>query len=112
MLIAVAADGKTLDARVEPVFGRADYFLLVSTEDMDCKAVENPFRDDLEKAGRRMAALLHEYGAVAVLCGECGPKARLGLAEAGIRVGIGFGGSVRGAVERFLSLEETVAGDS
>ncbi|MFV0422917.1 NifB/NifX family molybdenum-iron cluster-binding protein [Oleidesulfovibrio sp.] len=110
MIIAVAADGAQMSAKVEPVFGRADWYILVSVEDMQFEAIQNPFRDEREKAGRKVAALLHERGTQAVLCGDCGSKAKLALAEAGIRVGIGFEGPVKAAVEKFLSLDDTLLG--
>ncbi|HNY79853.1 MAG: NifB/NifX family molybdenum-iron cluster-binding protein [Sedimentisphaerales bacterium] len=41
MKIAVTSTGKTMDAQVDPRFGRAACFVVVDTDDMEFEAVEN-----------------------------------------------------------------------
>lgn len=102
MKIAVAAKSRGDVYVVEPVFGRADMFVLVDRESGARSAVPNPFRDDPEAAGRRVAEWLVEQGVKAILCGDVGPKTRLVLGEAGVFSGIGYDGTVDDALTRFL----------
>ena len=103
MKIAVAARSKGEVYVVEPVFGRADMFVLVDRESGERTAVPNPFRDDAEGAGRQVAEWLVKQGVKAVLCGDVGPKTRLVLGEAGVFSGIGYDGTVDDALARYLS---------
>jgi len=41
MKIAVSATGLTLDAEVDPRFGRCQYFVIVDPETMEFEALEN-----------------------------------------------------------------------
>jgi predicted Fe-Mo cluster-binding NifX family protein len=41
MRIAVTAAGSTLDATMDPRFGRCAYFVIVETDDMTFEAIEN-----------------------------------------------------------------------
>ncbi|MDR3043059.1 MAG: dinitrogenase iron-molybdenum cofactor biosynthesis protein [Desulfovibrio sp.] len=104
MRIAVAADGPRPDSNVEPVFGRAEWFVVTDTETEGVIAVRNAHRDDREDAGRSVAQLLSAARATVVLCGECGPKARLALADAGIEVLAASSGLVGDAVTRYREL--------
>lgn len=100
MLFAVAAQGPMPDSLVEPVFGRADWFILVAEDGHISGAFRNPHRDDREAAGQRLVALLAAHGVTHVLCGECGSKARIVLADAGMTLAVGVGGTVRDAMLR------------
>lgn len=100
MRVAVAAQGPALDSLVEPVFGRADWFLIVEEEGHLSGTFRNPHRDDREGAGQRLVSLLAAHGVTHVVCGECGAKARIVLADAGMTIAIGVGGTVREALRR------------
>ena len=41
MKIAISATGTTLDAEVDPRFGRCQYFIIVDPETMQFEALEN-----------------------------------------------------------------------
>ena len=42
MKIAITATGASLDARLDPRFGRCPCFLIIDTDSMNFEAVENP----------------------------------------------------------------------
>ena len=41
MRIAISATGSTLDAEVDPRFGRCQHFIIVDPETMEFEAIEN-----------------------------------------------------------------------
>jgi len=41
MKVAVSANGKELDAIIDPRFGRCAYFIIVETDDMGFEAFDN-----------------------------------------------------------------------
>ncbi|OBQ52702.1 NifB/NifX family molybdenum-iron cluster-binding protein [Halodesulfovibrio spirochaetisodalis] len=103
MKIAVAARKKNNTYMVEPVFGRADLFVLVEENGNDRVVIENPYRDDTEAAGRKVAQWLIQEGVTTVLCGDVGAKTRFYLSEGGIFSGIGYDGTVDEALARFAA---------
>ena len=102
MKIAVTAQGPTLDAAVDPRFGRAAHFLIVETDTLECRAVENATNVSATGgAGTRSAECVVGEGAKWVLSGDVGPKARHALEAAGVGITIGVQGTCREAVEAF-----------
>lgn len=100
MKLAVTATEPSLDAPVDPRFGRCAYFVLVETTNMSFE----PMRNDTTApggAGIQSAQALAHCGVAAVLTGSCGPNAHQTLTAAGIDVVVGCDGTVREAVERF-----------
>jgi len=102
MQIVVSATSNSIDAEIDPRFGRAAFFLLVDPETLDFQAVENVQNlQAAQGAGIQSATLVARHKPAAVLTGNCGPKAFQTLQAAGIQVIIGVAGSVRHAVEDF-----------
>ena len=101
MKIAVTATEPSLDARMDPRFGRCPYFLVVETDDASFEAVENQSVSLGGGAGIQSAQLMADKGVQTVLTGNCGPNAYQTLAAAGIAVIVGCGGSVADVVEQF-----------
>lgn len=102
MQIAISATTNSIDAEIDPRFGRASFFLLVDPETLDFQALENVQNlQAAQGAGIQAAALVARHKPTAVLTGNCGPKAFQTLQAAGIHVIIGMTGSVRQAVEDF-----------
>ena len=100
--IAISANGQSLEAQVDPRFGRAPYFLLVNPETMEFEVVSN--QQNLQAgrgAGIQAATMVARRQPVALLTGNCGPKAFHTLEAAGIPVFLGLTGSVREAVQQF-----------
>ncbi|HNS99512.1 MAG TPA: NifB/NifX family molybdenum-iron cluster-binding protein [Polyangiaceae bacterium] len=116
MIIAVSALAPSLDAEVDPRFGRCGYFVLVNTDDMSFQAIENANAARGGGAGIQSAQLVAKHGAKTVLTGSCGPNAHETLTAAGIGVAVGCSGTVRSAVQQFqegklsLAKEPNVAG--
>jgi len=101
MKIAITATGPTLEAAVDPRFGRCPYFLVVETDDMSFEAIDNAGQDLSQGAGIQSARLVADKGARHVLTGNCGPNAHQTLSAAGLGVIIGCAGTVREATEQF-----------
>jgi len=103
MRIAVTATGADMDVEVDPRFGRCAYFVIVETDDMSFKALPNPNVAAGSGAGIGAGQLMAKEGVRAVLTGNVGPNAYRTLNAAGIEVIAAASGTVRQAVEQFLS---------
>jgi predicted Fe-Mo cluster-binding NifX family protein len=103
MKIAVTATGPSLDAEVDPRFGRCPYFLFVETADLSFEAVANGNVTLGGGAGIQSAQLMAEKAVEYVLTGNCGPNAYRALEAAGIKVVTGCSGTARQAMEGFQS---------
>lgn len=100
--IAVSAMENSLDAPVDPRFGRAKYFVLVDPETMEWEGIANNCNmNALQGAGIQAAQLVAQQGVRTVLTGNCGPKAFQTLQAAGIQVVINANSTIRQAVEKF-----------
>jgi predicted Fe-Mo cluster-binding NifX family protein len=95
--------GRTLDAAVDPRFGRCSTFVLVETEDMSLEVIENTNASRGGGAGIQSAQLMAQRNVKAVLTGSCGPNAHQTLSAAGIDVIVGCSGTVAELIERFRS---------
>ena len=103
MKIAVSATGPSLDAEVDPRFGRCQYFLIVDPDTMQFDAVENTAALASGGAGISTAQMIADKGVEAVLTGNCGPNAFQVLSTAGIKVVTGASGIVRDAIQAYKS---------
>ena len=110
MNIAVTATEPSLDAEVDPRFGRCPYFLVVDTETMDLEVVENPNVSLGGGAGTQSAQLVAEKDVKFVLTGNCGPNAHQALSAVGISVIVGCGGTVADVVQQFRAGQLNAAG--
>ena len=109
MKIAITASGPTLDANVDPRFGRCAHFLIVDTVTLDFEAVENPNVVLGGGAGIQSAQLMAAKDVKFVLTGNCGPNAHATLSAAGIGVIPGCSGAVRAAIEQFKAGQFDIA---
>ena len=103
MRIAVSASGSSLDAEVDPRFGRCQYFIIIDPDTMQFESVENSSATASEGAGISAAQMIVSKGVEAVLTGNCGPNAYQVLSPAGIKVITGMSGKVRDAVQSYKS---------
>ena len=101
MKIAVSASGASLDADIDPRFGRCQYFIIVDPDTMEFEAVSNGGAMAGGGAGISTAQTIAGKGVQAVLTGNCGPNAFEVLSAAGITVATGVTGKVRDAVRDF-----------
>jgi predicted Fe-Mo cluster-binding NifX family protein len=102
MKIAVSSKGESLEAEVDPRFGRAACFILYDTETHEARSVDN--RQSLnaaQGAGIQAAETVSRLGAECLITGHCGPKAFRTLTAVGIRVYTGAGGTVAETIAAF-----------
>ena len=111
MKIAITTNGASLDAQVDPRFGRCPFFLIVDTDTMEVEAVENPNVSLGGGAGIQSGQLMADKDVRFVLTGNCGPNAYQTLSAAGIQIIVGCSGPVREVVEQFKAgnLDSTAA---
>ena len=109
MKIAITSTGQTLDSRVDPRFGRAAYFIIVDTESMEFKTIENQNINAAGGAGINSAKVVIDAEAKAILTGNCGPNAQRTLSAANVKLYTGATGTISEAIELFKtgSLVET-----
>ncbi len=102
MTICITSTGSSLDAQVDPRFGRAAWFLFVDQDSLELKeAIENPNVNAMGGAGIQSAQLVAERGAQVLITGSLGPNAVTALSAAGTKVVTGVHGiSCREAAER------------
>jgi predicted Fe-Mo cluster-binding NifX family protein len=103
MKIAISATGSTLDAEVDPRFGRCQHFIIADTETPKFDAVDNSSAAASGGAGISAAQMIVGKGVKAVLTGNCGPNAYQVLSSAGIEVVTGVSGKVKDAIEGYKS---------
>ena len=101
MKIAVSATGPTLDAEVDPRFGRCSYFVIVDVDTMQFEALENSGAMAGGGAGISAGQMVANGGVQVVLTGNCGPNAYQVLSTAGIQVITGVSGKIRDAIEAY-----------
>lgn len=103
MKIAISATGPSLDAEVDPRFGRCQYFIIVDPETMQFEAVENSSAMASGGAGISAAQMIAGKRVQAVLTGNCGPNAYQVLSAAGIQVITGVSGKVQDVIQGYKS---------
>ena len=103
MKIAISAAGPTLDAEVDPRFGRCQCFIIADPETMEFEALENSSAMAAGGAGISAAQMIVGKGVEAVLTGNCGPNAHQVLSAAGLQVITGASGKVRDAIQGYKS---------
>jgi len=101
MKICVSATANSLDASVDPRFGRCPYFLIVDSETMQFEAIPNMASGAMGGAGIQAAQIIAGKGVKAVITGNVGPNAFQALSAARIQIITGAYGTVREAVEKY-----------
>ena len=101
MKVAISSTGPTLEADVDPRFGRCQYFIVADTETMEFEALDNASAMSSGGAGISAAQMVAGKGVGAVLTGNCGPNAYQVLSPAGIKVIIGVSGKVKDVIEGY-----------
>ncbi len=102
MRIGVSALAASLDARVDPRFGRCQHFVIVDSETMTFDAVPNDAAETAGGAGIRAAQTLVHRKVNVVLTGRIGPNAFHALSAANVTIVPGAAGTVREAVEGYV----------
>jgi predicted Fe-Mo cluster-binding NifX family protein len=97
--IAVSANGKRLEDKVGPLFGRARFFIVVDPDTLEWEAWDNAGNlSAAQGIGVMTANRLVRQNIRTVLTGSCGPKAFQELQAAGIDVILNVQGTVRQAL--------------
>jgi predicted Fe-Mo cluster-binding NifX family protein len=111
MKICVSAESNSLDAPIDPRFGRCPYFVIVDSENMQFEAVPNMASGATGGAGIQAAQTIASKGAKVLITGNVGPNAFQALSAAGIKIVTGAFGTVREVVEKYKrgELSETGA---
>ncbi|TEB05058.1 Dinitrogenase iron-molybdenum cofactor [Pelotomaculum schinkii] len=113
MKIAVTSQGKTLESKVDPRFGRAGWFVVIDTNTGDYKAVSNEQNLNANQgAGIQAAEQVSRQEVSALITGNCGPKAFRTLMAAGIKVYYGTDGTVAEVLEQFKKGKLSKASDA
>jgi len=99
--ICVTATAGSLDAVVDPRFGRCQYFVIVDSETMEFEAHKNLSISAPGGAGVQAAQAIANKGIDVLLTGDIGPNALPILSAAGIKVVTGISGSVANAIEQY-----------
>ena len=101
MKICVTATAASLNAQVDPRFGRCSYLLIIEPETMQFEAILNTAAGVSGGAGIQAAQIIANKGVKLLITGNVGPKAFQALSATGIEVITGAFGSVRDAFEKF-----------
>jgi predicted Fe-Mo cluster-binding NifX family protein len=100
--IAISTARKSLDARVEGLFGRARFFVLADPNTLEWEAIDNLANiSGNQLIGIMTAQNLVRRNIQTVMTGKCGSKAFAELKAAGVQVVLDTKGTVRQALEKF-----------
>ncbi|MBN2057776.1 MAG: NifB/NifX family molybdenum-iron cluster-binding protein [Candidatus Saganbacteria bacterium] len=112
MKICVTAQGADLESQVDPRFGRCSYFIIIDDATLEFEALSNPAATAVGGAGIQSAQMVASAGAQAVVTGNVGPNAYMTLAELGLKIFVGAGGTVKQAVEAYKAGKLQQASDA
>ena len=101
MKICVTATANSLDAQIDPRFGRCSYLVIIDSETVQFEAIPNMAAGATGGAGIQVAQTITSKGVKLLITGNIGPKAFGALSAAGIEIVTGAFGTIREAVEKF-----------
>lgn len=101
MKIAITTQGKDLQAKIDPRFGRAENFVIVDSETMEYEGISNDGINVAHGAGTQAAMLMSEKDVDVVITGNVGPNAHQTLTAAGIKMYQASDVTVGEAIEKF-----------
>jgi predicted Fe-Mo cluster-binding NifX family protein len=86
MKVAITALGPDLQAKIDPRFGRAQYFIIIDTETMEYKTISNDDMNAAHGAGIQSGQLMSSEGVSELITGQVGPNAYQTLTSTGIKI--------------------------
>jgi len=109
MKICVSSTADSLDAPVDPRFGRCPYFIIVDSDTMQFEVIPNAASGAMGGAGIQATQIIVSKGVKVVITGNVGPNAFQALSAAGIKIITGAYGTVREVIEKYKrgDLKET-----
>ena len=99
--ICVTSTGETLEAQVDPRFGRCAYFIIADPETLRFEAVSNAALMASGGAGIQAAQAVSARNVEAVITGSVGPNAFSALDSSDIKILTGASGTVKDAIEMY-----------
>jgi len=103
MKIVISTEGKGLDTRVDPRFGRCEWFISVDSDSMDFDCTANSAVNSSQGAGIQAAQFVVDSQAEALVTGHVGPNAFEVLEASGIKIYDGTGLTAKQAIEELNS---------
>ena len=94
MKIAIASTDKKETAKVSPVGGRAEYYLIFDNKKL-VKSIKNPFAVGGGGAGFAVAQMLANEKVDLIVCGRVGPNMQTALETKGIKLKLITGKTVK-----------------
>ena len=109
--VAVSSEGRDLDSKVDPRFGRAAGFVIIDPDTMAFEYVDNGSSQAMAQgAGIQAAELMTRHEVGVVLTGYVGPKAFQALSAVGIKMGQNLEDlTVRQAIEKWKQGQVSMA---
>jgi predicted Fe-Mo cluster-binding NifX family protein len=101
MKICVSSTGNSMEAQLDPRFGRCLYFVIVDPETMQFEAVPNVASGTTGGAGIQAAQTMADKSVKVVITGSVGPNAFQALSTAGIEIITGASGTVKAVIEQY-----------
>ncbi len=101
MKVIVSSTGSSIDSSISPVFGRAEYYLLVDTGDFTIESYENPAVNQSSGAGIQAAQFVLKKNPGSVISSNIGPNAYEVLSAGSVPCFTATGGTVKETVEAF-----------
>lgn len=105
--IAFPVNEKSIEAEINNVFGRSNFFLLADSETLEYEIFENPAVSAAGGAGIVAAQKVVDIGADAVITYQCGKNALDVLEAANVNIIGAVPGSIRVILDRFNAGELT-----
>lgn len=112
MKICVTATAGDLNAQVDPMFGRSQYFVFVDSDTMAFEAMANEAIAASGGAGIQAAQTVVNKRVDVLISGNVGPNAFQVLSTAGVKIATGAYGTVQEAVEMYKAGRLSEAGIS
>lgn len=101
MKVIVSSSGSEMDSKVSPVFGRAEYYMLVDTEDDSHEPLKNPAAGQSSGAGIQAAQFVLKREPEVLIASNIGPNAFEVLSAGSLECFEAPDGTVREAIDAF-----------
>ncbi len=101
MKVCITSEGKNLDSKVDPRFGRCQNFIFFDTDTGKFDVYENNNAQLQGGAGIQSGQFVASKGVKVVLTGNVGPNAHQVLSAAGVSIFTGVSGTVKEAIDGY-----------